>query len=400
MRHVPSLKTACALLALSASAAACKVTDPLYCDQNTPCTDQARPFCDLNGEYTASEGIKRTCIPYPWDAAPDTDAGPACTPGEWTLDTIDPNTANEPALAVDSSGAVHVAWRGGTTSPGVLYYAHGRAGAWTVVETPEAGGFYPKMAIDSTSNLHLVHGGYPGGLRYLHKAVSDEEFEYELVAPELAFDIGFDLNASEMPVACFLDGEAAGPPRCHQRTGEQWDPIESPAIGTKSGIAIAIDTANKLHMTADGLVYLSWNGADWSTEEVVDDNAEFNAGLALDSGGGIHAVFRDRINGHVKHAYRAGADNWSIDDVERNVDGQSPAIFIDRNDVIHITYVDATNSNLKYARRDGDAWDTKTIDSTASIPGEPRLFVDSDLVPHIAYVDRNDGELRYAFLCP
>lgn len=29
------------------SLAACKVKDPLYCDQNTPCTDPARPFCDL-----------------------------------------------------------------------------------------------------------------------------------------------------------------------------------------------------------------------------------------------------------------------------------------------------------------------------------------------------------------
>jgi alpha-tubulin suppressor-like RCC1 family protein len=52
--------------------ASCKVKDPLYCDENTPCTDPARPFCDLNGEYPASEGIKRTCIadPFP-DGGPD-----------------------------------------------------------------------------------------------------------------------------------------------------------------------------------------------------------------------------------------------------------------------------------------------------------------------------------------
>jgi alpha-tubulin suppressor-like RCC1 family protein len=47
----------------------CKVKDPLYCDENTPCTDEARPFCDLNGEYEASEGIKRTCIPDPFAGA-------------------------------------------------------------------------------------------------------------------------------------------------------------------------------------------------------------------------------------------------------------------------------------------------------------------------------------------
>jgi hypothetical protein len=46
--------------------AACLKKDPLYCDENTPCTDPARPFCDLEGQYAASEGIKRTCIPDPF----------------------------------------------------------------------------------------------------------------------------------------------------------------------------------------------------------------------------------------------------------------------------------------------------------------------------------------------
>jgi Tol biopolymer transport system component len=60
--------TTCLLLLL----AACKTTDPLYCDEDTPCTDPDRPFCDLTGEYPASEGHGRTCIadPFP-DGGPD-----------------------------------------------------------------------------------------------------------------------------------------------------------------------------------------------------------------------------------------------------------------------------------------------------------------------------------------
>jgi hypothetical protein len=54
----------------------CKVKDPLYCDSDTPCTDSERPFCDLNGEYPASDGIKHTCIPSPFsDGGPDGDGG-------------------------------------------------------------------------------------------------------------------------------------------------------------------------------------------------------------------------------------------------------------------------------------------------------------------------------------
>src|SRR5688572_22941550 len=51
--------------------AGCKTDDPLYCDEDTPCTDPERPFCDLTGEYPASEGHGRTCIP---DPDPDPDA--------------------------------------------------------------------------------------------------------------------------------------------------------------------------------------------------------------------------------------------------------------------------------------------------------------------------------------
>lgn len=55
---------------------ACAVPDPLYCDEDTPCTDPERPYCDLKGEFPASEGIGRTCIPNPFpDAGPEDDGG-------------------------------------------------------------------------------------------------------------------------------------------------------------------------------------------------------------------------------------------------------------------------------------------------------------------------------------
>ena len=70
------------LLALSA----CKTTDPLYCDEDTPCTDPDRPYCDLTGEYPASDGHGRTCIADPFgdsdaDAGPDTPDAAFCEAG-------------------------------------------------------------------------------------------------------------------------------------------------------------------------------------------------------------------------------------------------------------------------------------------------------------------------------
>lgn len=65
-----------ALLVVSQAVAGCLKRDPLYCDGETPCTDPARPFCDDDGQYPASEGIKHTCIadPFP-DGGTEGDGG-------------------------------------------------------------------------------------------------------------------------------------------------------------------------------------------------------------------------------------------------------------------------------------------------------------------------------------
>ena len=68
------------VLALSLSLpamSACSKKDPLYCDENTPCTDPELPFCDDEGAYPASDGIKHTCIPDPFGSETDGGQGDA-----------------------------------------------------------------------------------------------------------------------------------------------------------------------------------------------------------------------------------------------------------------------------------------------------------------------------------
>ena len=60
IRSLVTLAVAAALSSL-----ACTVVDPLYCDDDVLCKDPERPFCDVTGQYPASEGVARTCIPDP-----------------------------------------------------------------------------------------------------------------------------------------------------------------------------------------------------------------------------------------------------------------------------------------------------------------------------------------------
>lgn len=72
----------------------CKHRRELYCESDADCAEWGLDFCDLEGEYPASEGIGRTCIDNPLDAGPsDVDGGadagdvPAtCDPGSRVCD--------------------------------------------------------------------------------------------------------------------------------------------------------------------------------------------------------------------------------------------------------------------------------------------------------------------------
>jgi WD40-like Beta Propeller Repeat len=87
------------LLLTLLSFAGCKTTDPLYCDKNHACTDPARPFCDLSGEYPASDGVARTCIPSPLDAGTEDGDDDSEDGGENAADAGNGMDAGEPADA-------------------------------------------------------------------------------------------------------------------------------------------------------------------------------------------------------------------------------------------------------------------------------------------------------------
>jgi hypothetical protein len=71
------MRQALPIFAVVSLLSACKTEDPLYCDETKQCADPQRPYCDLEGEYAASDGVARTCIPPPFDA------GVACSPNDF-----------------------------------------------------------------------------------------------------------------------------------------------------------------------------------------------------------------------------------------------------------------------------------------------------------------------------
>lgn len=132
------------------SPGACTTYDPLYCDDARGCKDPDRPFCDLAGEYPASDGVARTCIPSPFDAGGGetgdggtgsaADGGPdggvpsdAATPCNWAplsrlANVNTPDEAEYPG-SLDSDGTVLLFSRSGTDPDDGFYFATRPAGS-------------------------------------------------------------------------------------------------------------------------------------------------------------------------------------------------------------------------------------------------------------------------------
>jgi len=78
------MRTTRLLAAVFVTCTSCKSSFPRYCDENTPCADLNYSYCDLNGDYPASNGHGHVCIPDPRGddgGTPGADAGtPPATP--------------------------------------------------------------------------------------------------------------------------------------------------------------------------------------------------------------------------------------------------------------------------------------------------------------------------------
>jgi len=110
---------AIALAAIAGSSVGCYRKDPLYCETNADCADvPGRPFCDFDGEFPSSNGVRKTCIASPFDAGVPADAdlrpdGPPDTaalvisPETWSYGAIDRGqTGDAKTFIVENRGGV------------------------------------------------------------------------------------------------------------------------------------------------------------------------------------------------------------------------------------------------------------------------------------------------------
>jgi len=293
----------------SIGAAACLKNDPLYCDEETPCTDPDRPYCDLRGEFPASEGHGKTCIATPFDAGVMHDGG---------LDAGQIRAVRDLAVGTDRSCAVFE--DGGVRCWGAAPLGYpAEVGPVGDDESPAevgdvpTGGEIKQVALGhdftcflySAGNVRCVGSNSIGQLGYGHEeAVSprpDEVADVSLGEPAKSLAAGFSHTCAVLEsgaVRCWgqspFGGAALGYGDGEGKVGDDEIPSDNPTV--EVGSAVEAITAGTFYTCAllggaDGRIrcwgYNPSGQLGYGNEDTIGDNEDPSAAGDVDVGGEV-----------------------------------------------------------------------------------------------------------------
>lgn len=166
------------------------------------------------------------------------------------------------------------------------------------------------------------------------------------------------------------------------------------------GVSIALDSDNNPHIcwTSSGtnLMYTSWTGTDWSTQEV--NSSGWSGILALDTNNVPHICFNDL---RLQYAVWNGSGwNTQIVDPNEHHGGAWYSFALDSKNNPHIAY--SEDHMLIHASLTGANWSMQTVDISADIFLGISLAFDKENNPHIMYDDATsqkgyNGGTKYAY---
>ncbi len=148
------------------------------------------------------------------------------------------------------------------------------------------------------------------------------------------------------------------------------------AVGSNSNPHIAYSAfENDSHSNPSDVMYASWNTSSWRVQALTQG---WTDDFVLDSNNDPHIIYHNKTGNLLYMNY--DGNNWSTKQVAN--DGSEASLKLDSNGNPEIAYV--TYSALKYAVWKDSAWYIQTIDSSGFFLN-PSLALDSNNNPHILY---------------
>lgn len=269
--------------------------------------------------------------------------GPVTAQDGWTSEVI--GQGIKPSIAVDASGAAHVAYLVADFG-GELVYSTNVSGAWQGTGVSE-GYFYGPV------DIALSGDGTPTIVYHDEQSETFDPALGDVVAATFA-------NGSWQLTAVEDDGN------------DGWD------------ADVAIDSAGAWHISSiDPVQFGAVTGVEYATNAYGDMRVEeigsgpqpyeFGTSIRVRDDGVVGITYSDERYRDLIYAERSpGPDgSWSLTTVDAQGDvGRYPSLAYDSNGNPHITYFrddGGTNGTVRYAWRDGRTWQTLDIGTLAQV---------------------------------
>jgi len=341
-----------------------------------------------------------------------------------TLGTPGRASVGRNGLAVDASGAVHVACRSG----GTLLYACVRDGRWTTEPLDSRcglerrTGFVPDLALDADGRPVITYGRRPlFGSRAVRCVRKTPDGKW---AGETITDDGNVGRYTAVAVAgdgtvhaAWLDYKKQDDLYYGVARGGTWEMTKldfDPNAGFYCDMAV--DAAGRPHVVY-ATVEPGYEGIDFTTDDYVPDdlkyavldggrwtidtvdtygNVGYRPSIRLDAAGTPHVSYAGEHR--IKVAVFAHGE-WKVSLVDDADDvGTSTALALDARGGAWVAY--DRGRRLWVAHRSGGTWTCERVDAASEVAPDCAVAVDASGTVHVVYTDVKTGSLKYAHMKP
>jgi hypothetical protein len=290
-----------------------------------------------------------------------------------------------PVITVDSSNNIHLVWYDYTPGDSEIFYKRSTNGGvnWSSIKrlTWNAGGsLYPTIAVDSSKNVHVVWHDYTAGnVEIFYKRSTDAGVTWgaikrltwnsgESFAPRIAIDSSNNIHVVWFD---FTPGNAEIFYKRSTDVGKTWSSVKrlTWTSAESRDSAVAVDPSNNIHVVwYDGTsgnyeIYhkRSTNGGvNWSGTKRLTwkSGGSFSPAIAMDSNNNGHVVWYDFSPGNYEIYYKKSTDvgvTWSGVKRLTWTSGESryTAVSLDSSNNIHVVWSDRTSGNWEIFYRKG-----------------------------------------------
>ena len=341
----------------------------------------------------------------------------------WTADASD-----TPAVAVDTTGSVHVAWSDYTPgNPEIYYKKSGDGGAtWGAVKRltwTSGDSFAPTLALDSSGAIHLVwYDNTPGGNEIYYKKSADGGATWGAVT-RLTWNSGdsvfpvIAVDGSDLVHVLWSDDTPGNSDIYYRRSsdsGATWGAVkrlswtsgssQTPAVGTGPGNAVHIAWSDDAPGNPEIYYRTSGDGgAVWNAVQRLTwtPGKSYSPALVISSSTTLYVVWEDDTPGNYELHYRRsgnGGSTWAA--VQRlswtSGDSFAPTAGMDSSGAVHVVWSDYSTGNpdLYYRSRPAGSatWSaTQRLTWTPEDSASPAMAVDGSNLIHIVWSDYTPG---------